>query len=287
MTEKHVFKKPSGAPGSDKRRPAAMRKPARSCGVPWRPIGKPLKSASRIRQLLGVTEHDNRRPNRVMYKIQLNKLADAELLALRDNLQAWAGAFISTLCSGSDVFVVALKEICDILRVNCPQVKATCEQEERKAKWLHLPHEIIYDSDICVHRDIGEMCQTHGACHFHKGSERGCPIQRGSSLVSVGFSCKNFSKLFSNSNFQLGTNWLETREKSIGETFDGLLSFLLAEQPEVVQLENVPELAEERFWTVCKRALAEAGYTANIFGFNSKAYGVPSVASPTYQSNVT
>ncbi len=99
-------------------------------------------------------------------------------------------------------------------------------------------------------------------------------MKKGSTFTSCGFSCNNLSKLFHSEDWASDTSWIASREGSTGETFDALIDWLLKDKPLVVQIENVPELLNEKHWPAAKQAFKEAGYCIHARELDSKRYGV-------------
>ena len=77
----------------------------------------------------------------------------------------------------------------------------------------------------------------------------GCCIPTGADgphLSSIGFSCKNLSKLFTGKGEQKGfQNWLASGQGSTGETYQFLLQHAAANRPPIIHIENVEELLSE------------------------------------------
>ena len=131
---------------------------------------------------------------RVM-KIQMTKLSSAELEQLVANMKAAAadsGFKVSSGCTGSNMSFIVLKTMCEILQVPMPRDMFVCEQDGKKQQWLeHLA--ASEGQDTCIFSDVGDLKGTHADCKRHM---KKCPILK-VMLSDWGFSCKNFSKMFS------------------------------------------------------------------------------------------
>ena len=81
-------------------------------------------------------------------------------------------------------------------------------------------------------------------------------------IALVGFSCKNFSKLFQCAEkSQLLQNILEFGKGTSGDTFVAMINFILVKYPLFVLWENVTGLLEKQVH-ICQlvKAFKEAGY---------------------------
>ena len=128
-------------------------------------------------------------------KIQKTKLSSAELERLVANMKsasAESGFKVSSGCSGSNMSFIVLKSMCEIMQVPLPQDMLVCEQDGETQQWLeHLA--ASEGQDTCIFSDVGDLKETHAECKWHL---KKCSVHK-VMLSDWGFSCKNYSKMFS------------------------------------------------------------------------------------------
>lgn len=146
---------------------------------------------------------------------------------------------------------------------------------------MHL-HKHLGIPDSHVFKDICDLWLEDVECDAHG---RHCPVHNASEgptfFSHVGFSCKNFSKLFSSSRdgtrADLLDGLLQEGKGSSGSTFCGMVSFLARHPSMWVMWENVKELLEQQGGHIqhIETTLGKIGYVMAYRTLRSDMYGVP------------
>ena len=111
-------------------------------------------------------------------------------------------------------------------------------------------------------------CEPH-MCTVCSGTE-------GPQLSSIGWSCKNLSKMFTPPDHQRGKkDWLLTGDGSSGVTYWGLKDHLRSNRPAVVHIENVEELLNETNKQIVKADMTSLGYYFTAKLLKALRFGVP------------
>ena len=254
---------------SQKHGAAAAREPP--SGTP----GKPVEMRSRLvpQEGDGVLER--------MCKVMLANLGLDAFSKLCDNIARLGALSVGSMCSGSEVWCLALHTLFQVLGVGKVKSKFACECVRAKAAFIHqVVHEtILGDTAVCCFTDIMDM---HGhvdgkaACHVHQ--QRCCIAtgQAGPQLVSVGFSCKNLSRLFSSKRPEhQRKDWLAAQAGSTGQTFAGMLSYVDNAEPPLLHFENVPDLLADHSWPYLIEQFRQRGYVVQGMLLQSDKYGCP------------
>ena len=254
-----------------------LRRPAKA-----QPAAKPQlksslrrKSGGRLKEDLAPNNKDEN--NDTILKMILTKLSEKEVNQLKRQLRSLSKLpeALSSTCAGSDIWLIALKTMCEMFGIPLPKTGLICEIEERKAKWLESLHRILYDSDhaACVFKRIEDLCSEAAYCHTHR---KECTLpKRPSRMNSCGFSCNNLSKLFNMDELSKQiTSWLESRQGSTGETFDGYIKWLVQNNCTMSQFENVVELLQPKHWNAFAKACNESGFSVAKWVVNSSDYAV-------------
>ena len=157
------------------------------------------------------------------------------------------------------------------------------DKEPAKRKFLIHLHKHLGLADAHVFKDICDLWLDELECDAHDGCK--CPVHSGSEgptfFSHIGFSCKNFSKLFSAS--RDGTRadlldcLLQEGKGSSGSKFCGMFSFLARHPSLWVMWENVKELLEQQGGHIqhIETTLGKIGYVMAYRKLRSDAFGVP------------
>ena len=168
---------------------------------------------------------------------------------LRDNTASIQGScrplVVSTMSSGTDISIVALKRIVSFMRKELDvdldiQQSFAVESHPEKARWLQEC--MIAENGAtgcCVFKDNLHMARERAPCWLHNHERAGCLIKH-SNIMLAGFTCKARSPL--NRNASKNRGCVQKESESTGESFKSVRSFLAQHLPDAVALENVTGL---------------------------------------------
>ena len=151
--------------------------------------------------------------------------------------------------------------ISELVSQNAKQSKSKGKKAQKNKKKT-LDHGLFKDIQQ-LHKDT-TYCWRHGTeCEV---------VTDALGFASCGFSCKNLSRLFSSESFASDNDWIGKGEGSTGETFEGLLHWLLRSPPLLVQCENVVGIAKPQHSKAVIDAFGRAGYHAYFSETKSSTY---------------
>lgn len=184
-----------------------------------------------------------------------------------------------TLCSGSEVATVALKELEKAMAANGMKHRFKllwcCEIDQKKWPWEQELVNDHYNCGACIFSDAAELWKQCLPCAVHKKS---CPVRPVMGTIA-GVSCKDFSKANPKRNIAKGASVLKQTTSAGGsaQTMHGLLWCIESHQPLWVVLENSDELAEEENadWHLVLKFLQSKGYRCSTFIVESTEFAVP------------
>ena len=214
----------------------------------------------------------------------LAKLSLDERQQLADKLAGLETFRMASLCSGSGVDFMVVRELFRLLAPRASVVNAyTCEKVPAKQAWLT---EVVHPRAGCCFRDIMEIGKLRAPCARHKDMVGGCVIPtdaEGPTLLSAGWSCKDFSKL--RSQRQEFFNCIAEQKGSSGSTAAGLFAHLCTHEPPLVIMENVAELMEptqEANLVTFMKTMQTCGYACKAAPMSAVRTGLPTRRKRVY-----
>ena len=200
---------------------------------------------------------------------------------------------IGSMCSGSNITAVMIARLTKVLGAGSLREIFTCESDPQKRRWLQFVDSSVGDGQACCFGDISEMgnaespCTTHGKCICCKIPD--FASHDGPLITTCGFSCKNFSKLFTftatMSRDEMLQDILKKGAGSTGETFQGMLSYLHGKGPPIHVWENVPELLSPKQsdnLDYLLGALSKVQYACAVELFQSLEFQIPQRRARVY-----
>ena len=159
-----------------------------------------------------------------------------------------------TVCSGSEVFVIAMATLMNMYRANGIDVTFIytfgCEIKPVVQEWIihllstiasGLPGISLVIEPGCLFAKAEDLCNETAFCKKHN---RHCKVI-GSDLCAAGTSCKDFSR--ASSSYEAGTN-ISDMPTSVGgsaDTLHGLVGYLMLHLVSIIIWENVENIDED------------------------------------------
>ena len=148
-----------------------------------------------------------------------------------------------------------------------------------KRQCIHfLPEQIAGRRDLRIFEDIRDLKAGSARCAVHEGS---CYVSRDPLFSHIGFSCKNFSKLFnapdgiSRADFLKAI--LQEGKGSSGQTFRGMIEYAQYACPDFLLWENVEELLSSTLdaFETLHDAFKAVGYVLAVRRRSASQYMLP------------
>ena len=184
-----------------------------------------------------------------LIRMQLAKLSEAQLAALKRKLADLECFPIASVCSGSNVALVGTALLLKEVAPHSEVVNIfDCEVEPAKRAWLtETVHKLdwVKSNDCCVFEDIMELGDKAATCAVHG---RKCLVKSGREgpiLLDAGVSCKSLSRM--NLHYKSMQNCAvnSASKGSTGDTLTGLIDYMTYHDPPFVVMENLVELLAE------------------------------------------
>ena len=187
---------------------------------------------------------------------------------------------VGTMCSVGEVFhcVQEARREQTALRNNnfASRTLFTCDIVETKRDW---EMELNPDDDCCCFVDAAHLAGTKAYCCRHNDN---CPVP-GCNLLTVGTSCKDFSKANANRGNSSQALTDKTSPGKSADTLQALWSYLDSHGPDVVILENSDTVGEEpQKAELVLSDFASRGYDAQPFLLDAQTYRMPQHRCRTY-----
>ena len=216
----------------------------------------------------------------------LKKLTPELLQRLQAHVTQLGAVSLGSMCSGSNITSILVANLLEVLKTGTPLHDVfSCEVDARKQEFLKYVAEWLgQSSSHNIFSDITEMGEHGAHCSNHDNTM--CSIPPAPLIMTCGFSCKNFSKLFqSKKRTRILKNILEKGRGTTGNTCQGMLAFIRAHAPPFLIWENVPTLLEKsqkRNHAYLVKAFHEAGYASATGSANSIEFHLPQVRRRAY-----
>jgi site-specific DNA-cytosine methylase len=216
----------------------------------------------------------------------LKKLTPDLLQQLQANVTQLGAVSLGSMCSGSNITSVLVANLLEVLKTGTPLRDVfSCEVDAQKQEFLK--YVAVWLGQSCSHNifsNINEMGEHGAHCSNHDNTI--CTIPPAPLIMTCGFSCKNFSKLYQNKKrTRILKNILEKGGGTTGNTCQGMLAFIKAHAPPFLIWENVPAILEkgqERNHAYLLKAFHEAGYASATGSANSIEFHLPQIRRRAY-----